>query len=210
MVCRSSPSPAVNGGTRARVPAGHAPLPFASVPLVEPVELSDGRLVLRAPRADDVPAITAACQDPQLQRWTTVPVPYAERHAVEFVEYAQVGWASGSMPVWAVTLAGEDRYLGGFDLRLDRAGMAEVGFSVAAPARGRGVGTDALRLVCRWGFQALGLARIEWQAYVGNDASRRIAEKVGFRVEGSCRARLVQRGRRRDAWIGGLLPGELR
>ena len=36
-----------------------------------------------------------------------------------------------------------------------------------------------------------------------------MAEKAGFTVEGLCRRRLVQRGERRDAWIGGLLPGEL-
>ena len=41
-------------------------------------------------------------------------------------------------------------------------------------------------------------------------ASRRVAEKCGFVVEGVLRRWLVQRGERRDAWVAGLLPTDLR
>ena len=88
--------------------------------------------------------------------------------------------------------------------------MREIGFWTAPWARGRGVMTAAARLVCRWGFDELGLERIEWWANVGNDASRRVAEKLGFTMEGTCRRRLLHRGERVDGWVGGLLRGELR
>ena len=45
---------------------------------------------------------------------------------------------------------------------------------------------------------------------VGNDASWRVAEKLGFTREGTCRRRLAHRGERLDGWVGGLLAGELR
>jgi RimJ/RimL family protein N-acetyltransferase len=44
---------------------------------------------------------------------------------------------------------------------------------------------------------------------VGNVASRRVAEKAGFRVEATLRRRLVHRGVRVDAWVGSMLPDEL-
>lgn len=44
----------------------------------------------------------------------------------------------------------------------------------------------------------------------GRGVGRRMAAAVGFVVEGTCRQRLVHRGRRVDGWIGSLLPGELR
>jgi RimJ/RimL family protein N-acetyltransferase len=69
--------------------------------------------------------------------------------------------------------------------------------------------TAAARLTCRYGFDVLGLERIEWWALVGNDASWRVVEKLGFRREGTCRARLPHRGERLDGWVGGLLRGEL-
>lgn len=178
---------------------------------MEPAELRDARLLLRRPVPTDAPAITAACRDPEMERWTTVPVPYAEQDARSFVDgHVAPGWAAGSPLVFAITDTATGGYLGSIDLAPDGAGAGEVGYAVAPWARGTGVCTDALRLLCRWGFDDLRLARIEWQAHVGNTASWRVAEKVGFTLEGTCRERLVQRGKRVDGWIGGLLPGELR
>jgi RimJ/RimL family protein N-acetyltransferase len=180
------------------------------VTLPGPLPLSDDRLLLRLPEAGDVPAITEACQDPTLARWVPVPVPYDDGHARGFVESRPAAWAdetTGEM-TWAVT--GDDRLLGMVGLHARDPGMREIGYWTAPWARGQGVMTAAARLTCRFGFEVLGLRRIAWWAGVGNDASRRVAEKVGFSMEGTCRARLPHRGERLDGWVGGLLPGELR
>jgi RimJ/RimL family protein N-acetyltransferase len=79
---------------------------------------------------------------------------------------------------------------------------------IAPWCRGKGYGTDAARTICAWGFGALGLARIVWRAHVGNDASRRVAEKAGFTFEGIQRAGCEQRDERRDAWVASLLAPE--
>jgi RimJ/RimL family protein N-acetyltransferase len=76
-------------------------------------------------------------------------------------------------------------------------------------ARARGIATDSVRVLCRWAFDVLGLDLIEWRAEVGNLASRRVAEKAGFRVEAVLRQRLVHRGMRVDAWVGSMLPAEM-
>lgn len=72
--------------------------------------------------------------------------------------------------------------------------------------------TAAGRLVTDWAFdpEGAGLARLFWQAYLGNWASRRVAWRLGFRVEGAVRGFALQRGVRRDAWVGTLLPGDPR
>jgi RimJ/RimL family protein N-acetyltransferase/DNA-binding CsgD family transcriptional regulator len=175
-----------------------------------PPVLSDGVVSLRPPRADDAEDITAACQDPQAQLWTTIPVPYSLSDAEGWLATRiplDAWWAS---PLWAVTLPPEDRWCGNFDLRLDGAGGAEVGFMVAPWARGQGHSTRALRLICTWAFSNLNIEVITWYAYVGNEASRRAARRVGFRVpDVVLRKHLPQRGERRDAWIGDLVPGDL-
>lgn len=177
---------------------------------MDPVELSDDRLLLRPPTGADVDAITRACQDPQLQRWVPVPVPYERAHAEEFVASRPERWAAadGEM-TFAVSGATDRQLLGMVGLHARDETMREIGFWTAPWARGQGVMTAAARLVCRWGFEDLGLARIEWWANVGNDASRRVADKLGFTFEGTCRKRLLHRGVRVDGWVGGLLPGEL-
>jgi len=178
---------------------------------MRPERLSDDVVVLRPLRDDDVPAIVEACRDPEMARWTTIPQPYLEAHAHDFVHiHARRGWAEDTRAVWAIADPVSDAYLGAVDFTLHRDESAEVGYNVAPWARGRGIGTAALRLGCRWCLDVLGIQRIEWQAEVGNVASRRMAEAVGFVVEGTCRRRLVHRGKRVDGWIGSLLPGELR
>jgi RimJ/RimL family protein N-acetyltransferase len=184
---------------------------------VEPVELTDDRLRLRPWRLEDAPEVYRACQDPLIQQWTTVPSPYAQSDAEAFVgPVAADGWATGEVASFGIFDRGTGRLLGSIALmhltQLDvpAGGRAEIGYWCAPWARGRGVMTDAARLLCRWGFDQLGLARIDWYAQVGNHASRRVAEKLGFTVEGLLRQWLVHRGERQDCWVGGLLRGELR
>jgi RimJ/RimL family protein N-acetyltransferase len=178
--------------------------------------LADDVVTLRPLRPDDVPDIVLGCRDAETLRWTTIPTPYDEAAARAFIEVSRQGWGSGAGVIWAMTPAGAERWSGAISIGF-RAGdpaMAEVGFNCAPWARGQGLTTAAMRLMCAWGFESWpfhdeGLARIQWSAYVGNDASRRVADKVGFVFEGTQRQRLVQRGIRRDAWVGGLLPGDL-
>ncbi|MFL6139062.1 MAG: GNAT family N-acetyltransferase [Frankiaceae bacterium] len=175
------------------------------------VQLRDGVVLLRPWRPDDAAAVHAACQDPEIQRWTTVPSPYAEADAVEFVSsLAPAGWASGGELTFAVVA--EDRIVASVGLMRGsgrvsgRAGA--IGYWAAPDGRGRGYVTRAVRLVCGWAFGELGLARVQWHAEVGNAASRAVAERAGFRMEGVARAALTLRGRVADAWQGALLPGD--
>lgn len=174
--------------------------------------LTDGVIRMRALDTRDLGALVTACSDPETQRWTSVPSPYCLEDAEFFVnELTPRQWQTGAGLTWAFT-GGDDAFAGSMDLRLSKSdpGRANVGFHCAPWARGRGWTAAALRLACRWGFETLGLARIEWFAFAGNDASRRVAEKVGFTWEGVQRSRLLQRGERRDAWVASLLPGDLR
>jgi len=175
------------------------------------VTLTDGTLLLRLPEIGDVPAITAACQDETLARFVPVPQPYTEEHARSFVAERPARWqADDGEMTWAITDVATGGLLGMIGLHARDASMREIGFWAVPEARGRGVMTAAARLVIRFGFEVLRLHRIEWCALVGNDASLRVAEKLGFQLEGTARAGLLHRDERRDGWVAGLLPGELR
>ncbi len=138
-----------------------------------PVTLTDGRLLLRLPEAGDIPAITEACQDELTARFVPVPVPYTEEHARTFVEQRPERWqADDGEMTWAITDAAGGRLLGMVGLHARDASMREIGFWAAPWARGRGVMTDAARLVLRFGFDVLRLERVEWCALAGQRGVR--------------------------------------
>ncbi len=88
-------------------------------------------------------------------------------------------------------------------------GIAEIGYWAAKPHRGRGYVTEAVGALAHWAFTTAGVERLEWRAEVGNDASRAVAEKAGFVIEGIQRSGIANKGVRRDGWIGALLPSDL-
>lgn len=176
---------------------------------MDAVEITAGRLHLRPPQPSDEDAIFGACQDPEIQRWTTVPSPYTREDARTWLSTTvPEQWASGTATTFAVLDATSGALLAcvGFH-GIDR-DTAEVGYWCAPEARGNGVMSEAVAALCRWGFAELGLARIEWLAGVGNWASRAVAEKCGFTIEGLVRGGIRQRGTRVDGWLGGLLKDD--
>jgi len=161
------------------------------------------RLTLSPPTPDDVEEIYRACQDPDIQQWTTVPSPYSWDDAAGFVTFTQSGWQSGENRVWAIRL--NNKLTGTIGLVDEGAGSAELGFWIAPEARKTGYTFEAARAVCDTGFQELKLQRITWHAYTGNPGSPAIAQKLGFTYEGLSRLGAIHRGQRRDQLQAGLL-----
>jgi RimJ/RimL family protein N-acetyltransferase len=77
---------------------------------------------------------------------------------------------------------------------------------VAPSARGRGVATAALRLLTEWAFRELEALRIELLIDHDNDASKRVAERNGYRREGVLRSLHVKQDVRNDVEIWSRLP----
>jgi RimJ/RimL family protein N-acetyltransferase len=175
---------------------------------VEPAEITAGPVHLRPPRAADAVDIARACQDPVIARWTRVPQPYTEADAATFVSASDAAWREDRIATFCVLDSTTAALLGTTSLRFVAPDEAEVGYWIVAESRGTGVGRRALATTCRWGFGALELQRITCRAAVGNTASRALAERVGFTMEGTLRRGLVLRGTRLDCWIGSLLPDD--
>lgn len=158
------------------------------VPAIALPTIADGEITLRPPRPEDAGALTAACQDPEIPRWTLVPSPYLREHAEAWLERVAASAREGSsLGLLAFDDAG--RLLGSFSLMAldnDRR-CGEIGYWVAAEARGRGVATRAVRLLRDWGHRELGLALIEILVHAGNVPSRRVAERAGFLPTGELR-----------------------
>jgi RimJ/RimL family protein N-acetyltransferase len=167
--------------------------------------LSDGVVALRPPNQEDRATIVAACQDPEVLRWTLIPEPYTDDDAGAFLALADAGWSIGIAAFFAMTSAGQpDHLIGSISLDFPREGPGDVGYWVAAEARGRGVATRALRLVSHWAFETHGVEAILLRTLDGNTGSERVAAKAGYVVIGE--STCIQRGRERPNQVWRLEP----
>jgi RimJ/RimL family protein N-acetyltransferase len=170
------------------------------------MEVRDEWLVLRPWREDDAPAVYAECQDPEIQYWIPViPRPYTEQDARAFV--------TGALGFGPYQFAVEEdgRIVGSIGMGVNEVTRTgHIGYWCARRARGRGITTHALRLLCRHAFEELTLERLELITDPENLVSQRVAERAGFKREGILRSHLPHPdGRRRDSVMFSLLPGEL-
>lgn len=155
--------------------------------------LTDGVVRLRCWAERDLDRLTEIIVgDREISRWTRIPWPYSRAIAEEWLPTNARGFEAGTDLGLAVVGAQDDEILGSMGLhRIDarrEPGSAffpnELGYWVAREARGRGVCTRAGRLLLGLAFGSLGLERVEASTVVGNDASVRVLERLGFRSEG--------------------------
>jgi RimJ/RimL family protein N-acetyltransferase len=169
-------------------------LPIPRQPLVE------GDIALRSWREEDAPALTNICRDDAILRWTRAPANYGLDDALAYIGRSEDERRSGRGAYFAVVGAVDDQLLGACDLRLSPADplVAEVGFLLGAHARGQGLAARAVCLLAQWGFDELGLARVELLTHPANYAAIAVAERAGFVREGLLRAYREKHGTRQD------------
>jgi RimJ/RimL family protein N-acetyltransferase len=146
----------------------------------------------------DVAAWLRGFTDPDFRRWNTPIKPVTDADSArESLRSKALQAADGTSASYCVTDAGTGTALGHIgvnaihpDLR-----VARVGYWVLPEARGKGVATRALALASHWAHAELDLHRLELDHALGHDASCRIAERCGFRYEGTLRGASFEAGR---------------
>ena len=186
-------------------------------------------LVLSVPTGDDIDRITEICQEADIQEWTFVPRNYQRSDAEFFVEQVVAkGWSEGRELTWAVREASDDgasaTLVGMLGITLsgpESARIGEIGYWLAAAARGRGTMARAVASLIDTAFDPKGplsLSALRWRCDihetsrgpVPNWASWKVAWSLGFQREGRVRRFLPNDGRLHDGWIGTLLPEDPR
>jgi RimJ/RimL family protein N-acetyltransferase len=183
-----------------------AEIPFPSPPL------GDDVVLLRPWRETDVPSLLDAFSDPFFLFFSDwAPETEADAYSC-LVDYEHARKRGDQVQLALVEPRDDDVVLGGGSLNsIDlEQGRAAVGYWLTPEARGRGVVTHAVRLIARWAFDDVGIARLELTCGPDNRASQRVAERCGFTREGVLRSHMPFQGGRRDTVVFSLLAGELR
>jgi len=178
------------------------------------IELIEGPFLIRPYREEDASTLYEAVRESrsEVSRWLPwCHENYSIEESKEFVGSRATAAHDGEWYSFAVFEREGGKFLGGAGLNFFNRvhQMANLGYWVRTSATGRGVATSAARAVARFGFEELGLQRIEIVAAVGNVPSQRVAEKAGAVREGVLRKRLLIRGESQDAVIFSLVAEDL-
>jgi len=146
------------------------------------VELSDETISIRTYREGDADVLYEAVRESIAEVSPWLPwchEDYSIEESREFVSTRGKSAADGEWYSFGVFEKDSGKFLGGVGLNfINRVHlMANLGYWVRSNSVGRGVATSATRLAARFGFEELGLHRIEIVAAVENIASQRVAGK---------------------------------
>jgi RimJ/RimL family protein N-acetyltransferase len=196
-------------GTSSDLP--RVPSPRDGRPTIGPPPRSvDGDVALRPIRVGDAAALAAAfVDDPDLGRLLGTEADPSESDLRARIarreQQADVGIVELAIVDAATDACWGSMLLHSFDAENRR---GELGFYLVPIARRAGRGSRAVALALRWLFEDLDLLRVEMTTTPDNEAIRRLAAKLGFSLEGTMRARNVERGVRVDVLMFGLLREE--
>jgi RimJ/RimL family protein N-acetyltransferase len=172
--------------------------------------LAEGEIRLEPIDARFVPDFEQLASDPDVVRFTRVPVAPDKGFAEAWVGRYVSGWDDGSRAGFAiVSKTGEFLGLAAV-VDLDLTGrQGELGYIVAPSARGRGIAGRALRLLTSWALGPLGLERVELRISTDNEPSVRVAERLGFVREGVLRSTHLKDDVRADVVVYSMLRLEV-
>jgi RimJ/RimL family protein N-acetyltransferase len=157
---------------------------ITTVPLLE-----TGRLRLRPFAPADAPAVQHLAGAWEVARTTlNIPHPYPDGLAATWIEGQAAAAAAGTGYTWAITRRPDALLLGAISLIPSaRHQRAEMGYWLGVPYWNQGYMSEAARRVVEFGFQELGLHRVQATCLPRNVASARVMEKAGLTFEGLLR-----------------------
>jgi RimJ/RimL family protein N-acetyltransferase len=148
------------------------------------VELRDGELLLRPPAEADIPAVVAACSDPEITRFIPfMPSPYSDDDARRWLAAVLEAWQTTPERTFAILDEESQVFLGVVTVRLVEEGT--VGYWLAPAARGRGVMSRAVALVVEWARTTHRIRVLRLTTHPDNAASQHVAARAGFRRVGT-------------------------
>ena len=178
---------------------------FSHIPTME-----TERLILRGMRVSDSADMYEYARRPSVTEYLTWDPHTSESMTREYLTYVGQRYRTGDFYDWAVICKEDGRMIGtcGFTSFNCPADSAEIGYVLNPTYQGKGLASEAVCRVLRFGFEELSLHRIEAHFIQGNDASHRLMERVGMTFEGYARESMKIKGKYRTIGTCAILRSE--
>jgi len=174
--------------------------------------LSTERLTLRPFVADDAFDVERLAGMREIADTTlNIPHPYPHGGAAEWIRLHGPAWIDGTSATFAIVGRKTGALVGAISLMIKREHRrAELGYWIALDCWNRGYATEASRCLIDFGFEFLGLHRIEARHFLRNPGSGRVMQKLGMRQEGIERDHVIKWDRFESLAVYSILEPEWR
>jgi ribosomal-protein-serine acetyltransferase len=181
-------------------------------PDIKKVSLTDGKILLRPYRKDDVETQYRATLMSLKELMDWMPWAHTGYDISEtkiWLKKCAEDWKNGTAYNFIICDIASAEVIGGCGLQLNKIdNWANLGYWVRSDRTGQGIAVAATKLLAKWGFDVLKMNRLEIHVAVDNQRSLRVAEKSGAKREGILRNRMMLNGKAHDAVMHSLIPGE--
>jgi len=177
------------------------------------MKLESELFYLRYPRITDADDLTRNINHRDIARWTlNIPYPYKLNDAKKFIRLAQRRRRATTFYFFVIVWRQSKEVIGGISLaHVNRASKkAELGYWLCKRFWNRGIITDAVKLILKFGFYNLKLNRIYAGTFIGNISSQRVLIKNGFQFEGKFKQSFFKGNRYLDENIYAILKSDFR
>jgi ribosomal-protein-alanine N-acetyltransferase len=156
--------------------------------MTEPEEkvIETKRLILRPLAMDDLEDLFALYHSPDVRKYYSEGIPSYEETKKELEWMINTCYAEYGFGMWATIHKETEKFIGRCGLTpmdIDGREEIEVGYMLAKEYWGRGLATEAAQAILQYGFEQVGLSRLICVINPGNQASSRVAVKIGMTLE---------------------------
>lgn len=155
--------------------------------------LETKRLILRKITYDDVDDIFKYASNPIVAKFVVWNSHTSQKDSENFVKISEEQFHNRLSIIWGIELKETKKLIGSIDLRgwQSEHNCGEMGYAISEKYWNKGLVTEAMKEVIRFGFECLGLSRMEAHCEEENIGSWRVMEKCGLKYEGTLREKVL-------------------
>ena len=168
------------------------------------------RLILRKMRLEDAEDLFEYTSDPEVAKYVTWEPHKSIEDSINFLNSVLTKYNKKEVSEWGIVYKENNKLIGtcGYGLWVPKHSLAEIAYAMGREYWGKGLMTEAIKEVIRFGFEKMDLNKIYARCFVENIGSYKVLEKAGMKFEGILREQMFIKGRFRDLKLYSILRRE--
>ncbi|MEW5760632.1 MAG: GNAT family protein [Candidatus Thermoplasmatota archaeon] len=173
-------------------------------------KLETKRLILRKMTLDDAKDLFEYASDPDVAKYVSWDYHKSIEDSINFIKSVIQKYEKKEVSEWGIIYKGDGKFIGtcGYVWWVPAHDRAEIAFALSKKYWNKGLITEAVEEVIKFGFEKMMLNKIMASCMIENIASRRVLEKVGMTFEGILREHIFARGSYHDLKVYSILRKE--